>query len=87
MAPSLVGCGGGRPAGLGRARGVGLGAAESRHKEVYREGWVFWRGRFGFFCALGRRMGRRLRRRVAGGMDEGLVVAAGCDERLRGAWG
>ncbi len=45
------------------------------------------RGRFGFFCALGRRMGRRLRRRVAGGMDEGLVVAAGCDERLRGACG
>ncbi len=25
LAPSLVGCGGGGPAGLGRARGVGLG--------------------------------------------------------------
>lgn len=47
------------------------------------------KGQFGFFCALGRRLGRRLRRRVAGGLDGGLVVAAGCDERLRGArgWG
>lgn len=67
-----VGGEGGLGAVVGRCTGWGGGSGRRR----------VW-----FFCALGRRLGRRLRRRVTGGLDEGLVAATGCEERLRDARG
>ncbi len=87
LAPSLVGWWW-RAGGFGSCSRGGLGAQLGGVvRRCPGRGRCSGRGRVSFLCALGRRLGRRLRRRVAGGMDGGLVVAAGCGMRLRGAQG
>ncbi len=77
-----------RAGGFGSCSRGGLGAQLGGVvRRCPGRGGCSGRGRVSFLCALGRRLGRRLRRRVAGGMDGGLVVAAGCGMRLRGAQG